>query len=527
MDTKKISPQMDAMLKLLGIDPERQRRYREVEMERRPGVISLPPDMSYNEGIQWLTIKRDADEKVVSVREVIKGFPLDAAHALFLAIDQRYGFKEAQDKQTFFGPQPPAFMTVPIDAKGNTVEILIGEFTLPGFDGGKFSTMPDDSKALVLYATLKQKYVDEVKSLAQLTREVLKTRSLYQGRAIKIDSTETTNDMVMPTFIDTSAGREDLLLNEDVISQVQATIWNPIEFMERAKEYGIPLKRGAMLEGEFGTGKTLCANHTARIAEQHGWTFVYCKRIEDLIYAYETARQWQPAVVFVEDVDRVEESLVKPLSTALDGVDTKDSRIMLVMTTNHMDKVPPVLVRPGRIDTFIHFSPPDKATARKLVEFYAWDTRTGRSLLAHNIDWERVGDAVAGNIPAIIREIVERSKLGGIRRNPLILTTDDLVIAAAQMKYHAELSAPREEKPSDAEVLCSTLVKVLKPAMASFPDGFEQAFHSLADVRERTAMINAKLDNVSSVPDYSDKLDDIESSVDTIKDRVEYVYNHT
>jgi transitional endoplasmic reticulum ATPase len=145
-------------------------------------------------------------------------------------------------------------------------------------------------------------------------------------------------------------------------------------------------------------------------------------------------------------------------------VDTKDSQIMLVMTTNHLDKVPPVLMRPGRIDTFIHFDTPNAATVHKLVEFYAFDVQSGRSLLAPDIDWVRVGEALAGSIPAVIREVVERSKLGGIRRYPLYLTTEDLVIAAAQMRYHAELSAPSKTvEPTPAEKLGSALLELLKP----------------------------------------------------------------
>lgn len=519
-DQQKTSPQMKALMAALGIDADRQRKYLTVEMERKPGVISLPPDMSYDEGIQWLQVKRDADEKKVSLIENIKGFPLDVAHALFIAIDQRYGFKQAQDRMTFFGPQPPAFIAVPIDAKGNTVEILVGEFTLPGFDGGKFSTSPDDSKSMNLHATIKQKYVDEVKALAQLTREILKTTSLYRGKAIKVDSSERSNDMVMPTFIDTSAGREDLLLNRDIISQVQATIWNPIEYMQQALEYGIPLKRGAMLEGAYGTGKTLCANHTARIAEEHGWTFVYCKRIEDLVYAYETARQWQPAVVFAEDVDRVYEDEIKPLSTALDGVDTKDSQIMLIMTTNHIDKVPAVLIRPGRIDTFIHFSPPDAATARRLVEFYAIDPRNGRSLLDAHIDWDRVGKAVAGNIPAVIREIVERSKLGGIRRNPLYLSTEDLVIAAAQMEYHAKLSAPSEVKaPTAGERLAKALREILEPIdVVALQDQARATYHLVDAVEDRVIEVRKILNNGGG---SSGTIDNIESMVSAIHEKVD------
>jgi SpoVK/Ycf46/Vps4 family AAA+-type ATPase len=208
-------------------------------------------------------------------------------------------------------------------------------------------------------------------------------------------------------------------------------------------------------------------------------------------------------------------------------VDTKDSQIMLVMTTNHLDKVPPVLIRPGRIDTFIHFAPPDVRTARKLVEFYAFDVRSGRSLLEPGIDWSRVGEAVAGNIPAVIREIVERSKLGGIRRNPLVLSADDLVIAAAQMRYHAELSAPSKvTEPTPAEKLASSLVAVLKPALKQDPT--DVVIPVVASVDAVNGQVRRVRDAIEDLPTTSaDDINEIKDTVEGIKDQVQHVYDHT
>jgi len=66
------------------------------------------------------------------------------------------------------------------------------------------------------------------------------------------------------------------------------------------------------------------------------------------------------SVVLIEDIDAIFEGREVAIGTrcnvsfsgflnALDGVKTMDGRI-LIMTTNHKDKLDPALLRPGRAD---------------------------------------------------------------------------------------------------------------------------------------------------------------------------------
>jgi hypothetical protein len=70
----------------------------------------------------------------------------------------------------------------------------------------------------------------------------------------------------------------------------------------------MPLKRAILFEGDYGTGKTLAAFLTAQIATANGWSFHYCRPGRDNIATVmKTARLYQPAVVFFEDVDTIAE----------------------------------------------------------------------------------------------------------------------------------------------------------------------------------------------------------------------------
>jgi chaperone BCS1 len=58
------------------------------------------------------------------------------------------------------------------------------------------------------------------------------------------------------------------------------------------------------------------------------------------------------------------------LLNALDGVTSSEGHIVL-MTTNHPEKLDPALVRPGRVDVRIHLAKPDADQLRRLyARFY-------------------------------------------------------------------------------------------------------------------------------------------------------------
>jgi hypothetical protein len=98
----------------------------------------------------------------------------------------------------------------------------------------------------------------------------------------------------------------------------------------------------------------------------------------------------------------------------------------------------------------ISVMPPDAKAASKLVRLYA------RGLVSESEDLSEVGTELDGQIPAVIREVVERSKLAAISRlkegEALELISKDLVVAARGMKHHLELMAPpKTETPTKEE----------------------------------------------------------------------------
>lgn len=191
------------------------------------------------------------------------------------------------------------------------------------------------------------------------------------------------------------------------------------------------------LLGDFTvTHNTLVALVTAKKAIAHGWTYITIDRVQGLQTALEFAKRYEPAVIFAEDIDRAAEERNEPandLLNILDGVLSKNAKIMVVLTTNHVEKVNQAMLRPGRLDAVISVKPPDAAGVEKLLRLY------GRKLIDKAESLTAIGIDLAGQIPATIREVVERAKLAAIRNGNDSVTEKDLLLASAGMKSHLTL----------------------------------------------------------------------------------------
>src|SRR3990167_10320825 len=94
------------------------------------------------------------------------------------------------------------------------------------------------------------------------------------------------------------------------------------------RELGLPLKRAILLDGTYGTGKSLAGYLTARVAETNGWTFLMARPGRDnFLQVMQTARLYQPAVVFFEDAETVtgyeSNDLINQVLDTFDGIQSK------------------------------------------------------------------------------------------------------------------------------------------------------------------------------------------------------------
>ncbi len=156
------------------------------------------------------------------------------------------------------------------------------------------------------------------------------------------------------------------------------------EFFGRRQWYadlGIPWRRGYLLHGPPGTGKTSFAYALA--GELH---LKLCAlsltnpKLNDQTISDLLQKTPPRSLILIEDIDaffvardkqdaRIEVSF-SGLLNALDGVSAQEGRIVF-LTTNHLDRLDKALIRPGRVDVVVELGNATAAMLRTMfLRFY-------------------------------------------------------------------------------------------------------------------------------------------------------------
>lgn len=458
--------------------------------------------MELTDAINILIQQMQAEEEIIGINVRFEAFLFDGAAALTKALAEKFGWLHLKPTQSFFGTQPPQMIGVYVSPT-EMIQVPWGRMEVPGIEGYLETGMAktnDGRYLFTLRGQVKRKYQQQVDEIVALTRLYLLKESIYKGKAIRLrfrDDAGESLEMPEPKFMDVSQVKaEELIFSRSVNGAIQASLFTPIERVEECRAMGIPLKRGVLLAGDYGVGKTLAAHVAASKAQANGWTFVYCETSPELADVVRFAQQYSPAVVFCEDIDRVVSGRrdldMDDILSIVDGIESKSNELMIVLTTNEVEKIHQSMLRPGRLDAVINVTAPDAEAAGLLVKLYA------RGHLAPDTDLEEVGRKLQGQIPAVIRECVERAKLHALAlapRGPIFyegdsvlsnhkdiqISTQALVEAADEMEFALDLLKPQKvDTRSSREKAAEIIVKGLREGMPTDNHG-TRITHALAE----------------------------------------------
>jgi len=173
---------------------------------------------------------------------------------------------------------------------------------------------------------------------------------------------------------------DSIVLDSETKREIKA---NTVDFLRRKDEwakYGIPLKRGMLLAGEPGTGKTIICK--ALMAAADGITCIttsgYALDDDDYITElYELAEDLSPSIVFIEDIDLIGQNRMEfgymrgpallSLLSVMDGVE-EQREVVTIATTNCLETLDKALSeRPSRFDRVIKLARPSIEQRKELI----------------------------------------------------------------------------------------------------------------------------------------------------------------
>jgi transitional endoplasmic reticulum ATPase len=421
----------------------------------------LPASMEGNvsDAIEYLEEYREQQEQTFRYQRTFPYRPYDGAAAFDRTMTRVFGSSGiGVPIRTMFGSQPPELVTI-TTGFGVTAQVPWGQVSFSPLDA-VFTTgaaREEQGYVFALAVEAPRKHRRRIEGFFDAVGRELAEHSIYRGKAITGHSQE-------PAFLDVAAiDPTTVVYSQEVMTQLNANLWSLLDHTDVMRELKIPLKRAVLVEGPYGTGKTLAGALTAQHAVANGWTFVLCRPGRDnLLDTLQTAQLYAPAVVWFEDVDTIgsggDPMYVSRLLDALDGVTAKGAEVLAGFTTNHVDKLQRGLLRPGRIDTVIHIGELDRPGIERLVKVVV------PARLLGSVDYDKVYAAMTGYVPAYARESIDRAMRYSIARNggaPDTVTTADLVNAAQGLRAQHRLM----EAASDATTqptIDSTLTAVVE-----------------------------------------------------------------
>lgn len=441
------------------------------EIEYHEGnKLVLPKGMTFEQAMRVLRRLREEAETVTNFTRRYDFRPDDGAVATSRVLSSRYGMVlgESIDMGFFGGIRPPEQKTVKI-GPDEKVQVPWGRISIPTLQDVSLTLCADydDDRGELfhLHVEAAKKHKAEIDALFSAIEEELKSNSIYRGKALSGSNRLEFMDL-------TSFNADEIVFSDQVTAELEAGVWAVLRYTDAFRQEGLKTKRTALLYGPYGTGKSSAGLITAQVAVENGWTFLSAKPGEDDVEdVLTTAKLYQPAVVFIEDIDTQASSSdddeISKLLEAFDGITAKGGELVIVMTTNHRDRIHRGMFRPGRLDAIIEVNSLDRNSIERLVRAIV-----PQSKLSSTIDFEQVYISMEGFYPAFVREALERAKTFAISRGKGVrnytLDTEDIVTAANSLRPQLDVlnqANEGESKPDLVQALTTTVKEAAQEAV--------------------------------------------------------------
>lgn len=434
----------------------------ELSMKEKFIEVMSQPDIKYADCLDYIDSELKQSKKMAKINYRILCFRNDGIYQLNQAISQVFGAVVSKENSSPSGGEQSVQTVDIVLADGTRVKAPYGDISLEGLGEGSCININYDSERheLVITGKCQFRFASLMDDIIEATKYNLRTNSIYKGQALEISNINN------PSILDLSSIDNQLMVlsreTEYALRPIYARILNP----EMCIEKGIPLKFGALLEGGYGTGKTLLAFKLARQAVANNWMFIYLKDPKLLAEALRMSKiidqSGHGALIFVEDIDQVtrgnRDSAMQDILNTLDGGDTKDMNVITLFTTNHIELIEPTFLRGKRVGTIISMGPLDAETAemfiRKSFEVGCYTILDDLTDVCKFIEASHIA-------PAFMAEIIEKVKSMMVLANQCEVRAEDIKYSVQSYLRQVELSRTKDMSVTPEKKFVDALFEIL------------------------------------------------------------------
>ena len=405
-------------------------------------------------------------------------FKNDGVYQLNKAIEEIYGVSQSKSESTPSGDDAK-IQTVDIQlADGTRLKVPYGKIDLP--EAGKGANIDinysNSNNTLIIQGCCEYRFSSMIDDIVERTQILLNSNSIYKNQAIEL------SDNCVPKIMDLSdIDKEFMVLSsrtEYDLQPLNSRLLHP----DRCIEKGISLKYGCLMEGPYGTGKTLLAFKLAKNAIDNGWVFMYLKSPELLAQTLRLAKTLDKnghgVVIFVEDIDQVtrgnRDTAMQDILNTLDGGDTKQMNVISLFTTNHIELIEPTFLRGKRIGSIISLGFLDAVTAEKFVnETFSKD--------GYVVDKEGIDEVYkliekSDIAPAFMAEITESVKSHMILTDENIVKAEYLRNSVKSYLHQVVLSRKKDMSETDESKLAASMRSIITSELKPIMERVDQYF---------------------------------------------------
>lgn len=169
---------------------------------------------------------------------------------------------------------------------------------------------------------------------------------------------------------------------DDILRALETHVILPLEQNTVARELDLKPKKGVLLYGPPGSGKTSIGRILAHRLKGKFFSidgrFISSTRefYEQVHQVFEAARQNAPSIIFIDESDvfwagSEDTGLYRYLLTELDGVEgARAGTLCVMMTAMGLAQIPPALVRSGRIELWLELTLPNEKARGEILQYW-------------------------------------------------------------------------------------------------------------------------------------------------------------